>query len=92
MGYYQDVDASPTGKPRAVIASDASDHPLATYSIILHETIHHMQRGSKATPENECQAYVLENRWLGQFGTDMIGVHNADPFNHIMRLNCANGY
>lgn len=91
LGYYLDGDKTVSGKPTAFIASDMPDDPLATYSIVLHETVHHLQSTyipNGGAAHRECQAYLLENEWLEDMGASMIDVFSVQPFYHQMRMYC----
>ncbi len=88
-GYYQDAHKTPSGRAVGVIAADMPrHHVLAIYSIILHETIHHLQRGEGSYPERECQAYKLESAWLEAHGASMVEVFNMQPIVHKMKMQC----
>lgn len=88
LGYYLDSDKSPSGKPTGTMASDMPGGPLALYSIVFHETVHHLQKGKWGAAYRECQAYLLENEWLEDMGASMIEIFDVQPLYHQMRLYC----
>ena len=61
-------------------------------SVLVHEMVHHMQNvaGLKfACPEErEKAAFEAQDRWLGQFGSDLEKEFELDPFTLLVRTNC----
>jgi hypothetical protein len=64
----------------------------AELSILVHEMVHHLQNAGQlnfACPqEREEVAYNAQDRWLGQFGTDLMREFQMDPFTILMKSKC----
>lgn len=61
-------------------------------SIIVHETVHHLQNLGKIKYEcpaaREKPAYLAQDQWLKRFGTDLETAFEIDPFTILLKSAC----
>jgi hypothetical protein len=75
-----------------VLADDWTGATPADLSILIHEMVHHLQNVGQlkyVCPEaREHLAYEAQERWLGQFGTDLEKVFEIDGLTLLVRTTC----
>ena len=58
----------------------------------MHEMVHHMQNMAglhyDCPQAREKTAYLAQERWLEQFGSDLSGEFQIDPFTVFVRSAC----
>lgn len=66
----------------------------AELSMLVHEMVHHLQARSGEKYEcpqaRETLAYAAQQRWLGQFGTDLQREFEINPFTVLVSSMCGN--
>ena len=71
---------------------DWSGNTPAELSVLVHEMVHHLQSvaGLKyACPqEREKVAYLAQDKWLGQFGLNLIDEFELNAMSVLVRTNC----
>ena len=64
----------------------------AGLSVIVHEMVHHLQHEAESkyacSEERERDAFVAQERWLMEFGTNLETDFEIDPFTLLVRTNC----
>lgn len=71
---------------------DWSGNTPAELSVLVHEMVHHLQSvaGLKyACPqEREKVAYLAQDKWLGQFGLNLVDEFELNAMTVLVRTNC----
>ena len=78
---------------RTIFVSDAwTGSTPVEQSIIVHETVHHLQNLGKIKYEcpaaREKPAYLAQDQWLKRFGTDLETAFEIDLFTILMKSAC----
>ncbi len=78
---------------RTIFVSDAwTGSAPVEQSIIVHETVHHLQNLGKIKYEcpaaREKPAYLAQDQWLKRFGTDLETAFEIDLFTILMKSAC----
>jgi hypothetical protein len=76
-----------------IFVSDAwSGSTPAEQSVLVHETVHHLQNLGKIKYEcpaaREKPAYLAQDQWLKRFGTDLETAFELDLFTILVKSSC----
>lgn len=74
------------------LSRDWSEDSAADLSVLVHEMVHHLQTEAKLAypcPEaREKLAYDAQDRWLKQFGRNLIDEFGLDSMTVLVRTSC----
>ena len=86
-GYYMTpILAPPNGA--VVVNSAVGLESVMAHSVLLHETIHHMQVAVGQKHNTECQAYKLQDQWLNERGSNLMLAFRMNLMNYMLKTTC----